>query len=159
MVAVAGSTMLVGSPANAVAGSAAVWTCSKAAHKPGKMNIWCYHGSLWTKKMRWSRWSPSKATARGVYVVNSCDYSCADGPFYDYRARFDFSEPRHFSAFRGTSTRLNHSAHLFSKMRVRFTGEWPSGWDERPYILRMERGPTGRCELIWEQRGSRIKPC
>lgn len=68
-----------------------------------------------------------KAIARGTYVVNSCDITCAEGPFYNYEARFEFSKPRYFTAFEGTSTQLRRSGYLFTKMRVRFTGEWPRG--------------------------------
>ena len=158
-IAVAGSTTMTATPATATTGSTAVWTCSKGAQKPSKMNIWCYHASVWTKKMRWLKWSPSKAIARGTYVVNSCDITCAEGPFYNYEARFEFSKPRYFTAFEGTSTQLRRSGYLFTKMRVRFTGEWPRGRDQRPYVLKMERGSGGRCELIWRKRGERMKPC
>ncbi|MEI2786543.1 MAG: hypothetical protein V9E82_12720 [Candidatus Nanopelagicales bacterium] len=41
-----------------------------------------------------------------------------------------------------------------------FSGAPPDGWTGQPYILVKKRNPgTGSCELVWEHRGEKYKPC
>jgi hypothetical protein len=124
------------------------------------MNIWCYHASVWTVGMEWTGWNARKATATGTYVVNTCEISCAEGPFRKYPARFTFSKPKPFKAFKGYQTRLSQDTRLFTRLQVRFTNREPDYWSGEPWLLVKERNPgTRRCELVWEPRDSRFKRC
>lgn len=137
-----------------------VWTCAKAATKPARMNIWCYHASLWAEDLRYSQWSPRRATATGNYVINTCDISCAEGPYDKYPARLSFSRPRTVTPLQGNQTSLGSTQPLFTRLRVTFLGPTPASWTGQPYMLVKESNPgTSACELVWRQRGAAISRC
>lgn len=153
------STVTITTPGHA-APTAKVWTCMRPAIKPQRIYLWCYHADIWTQGMRWSRRTARTVTASGDYVVNTCAISCAEGPFLKYPARFTFSRPEMVKAFRGYQTALRRNATMFTRVRVSFSGAPPDGWTGQPYILVKERNPgTGSCELVWEHRGEKYKPC
>lgn len=57
------------------------WDCELPVQKPNAITLTCGDGGMYVDHIDWSRWDAKGAKGRGVYSVNDCDPSCADGTF------------------------------------------------------------------------------
>jgi hypothetical protein len=84
------------------------------SYKPHRLAI-SGDGSFYVSSMRWSSYSRTRATGRGMGHVNDCQPTCAGGRFHRVRVRVRLSAPR---------TCANGSRY-FTHQRVTFLGHRP----------------------------------
>lgn len=70
------SGLAMGSP------TLAVHDCNSAKKKPSKILFACADGNYRVNHLDWSEWHKKKAVADGVFHMNDCTPSCAEGTFH-----------------------------------------------------------------------------
>ncbi len=71
-------------PAVALASSSSrqVWvtsTCHREQYKPTTIVLACANGNTFIHRLRWSKWTSTKAIGRGDEAINTCQPDCATG--------------------------------------------------------------------------------
>lgn len=61
--------------------------CTKAKIKPRRILFACADGGYYVTRLAWKAWYRRRAVARGVFHLNDCDPSCAEGTFHKRRGR------------------------------------------------------------------------
>ena len=91
----------------------------KGLTKPSSLTIACADGNSLAKKLTWSKWGSTDATATGIYAWDPCTPTCAaDSKWATAAATFTLSDVVHTS--KGT---------VFGKLAVHVTGKTPKGFD------------------------------
>lgn len=62
--------------------------------KPKEWSSGCTGSSFNVEKLRWSRWTTSSASGKGVDRSNDCEPSCAEGTITEFAATLKLSRPR-----------------------------------------------------------------
>jgi len=68
------------------------WDCEYPTQKPEALTITCADGGMYLDQIDWSRWDQELAEGTGIYNVNNCEPSCAEGTFSRTKVRIYLSE-------------------------------------------------------------------
>jgi hypothetical protein len=61
--------------------------CGYPEYKPDSLTQYCADASSGVLKIKWSSWTNSQAVGTGLYYVNLCNPSCADGKVVSVTAK------------------------------------------------------------------------
>jgi hypothetical protein len=91
----------------------------KGLTRPSSLTIACADGNSVAKKLTWSKWASSGATATGVYSWDPCSPTCAaDSKWASAAATLTLSDVVHTS-----------KGSVFGRLVVHITGKIPNGVD------------------------------
>lgn len=107
------------SPSNA-AGSTYIVECvdDNLVREPSSLTLSCGDANEGVSGLTWVAWGTSVASASGMYVVNSCDPSCADGT--------PISAPVHLTA---SAPSRHGDQQFYGRITVSFDATPPPGAD------------------------------
>jgi hypothetical protein len=114
--------LLVVAPAAALASAGSskqVWvtTCTTAQYKPAVIVLACADVSTYLTKLKWTRWTESRATGTGTEKANDCNPSCINGHFHSYPVAVVLSK----------ATSCHKQKHkVFDDLKLTFTGKRPA---------------------------------
>jgi hypothetical protein len=67
------------------------WDCEYPERKPKAITLTCADGGMYVDQIDWSRWDSQGAQGVGIYNVNKCDPSCAEGTYSRTRVKVHLS--------------------------------------------------------------------
>jgi hypothetical protein len=67
------------------------WDCEYPEQKPEAITLTCADGGMYIDQIEWSRWDSKGAQGIGIYNVNNCDPSCAEGTYSRTRVKVHLS--------------------------------------------------------------------
>ena len=68
------------------------WDCEYPEQKPEAITLTCGDGGQYIDEITWDVWGASGAQGTGVYHVNDCDPSCAEGNFLSAPVTIELSD-------------------------------------------------------------------
>jgi hypothetical protein len=103
--------------ASGSAGHVRVTNCNTAQYKPSSITIACGDGNTFVENLKWSSWTQTSASGKGIYAFNDCKPDCVSG---------------HLKTF-ATAVKLSHAQRcpkqkhmVFTDMALTFTGKRPT---------------------------------
>jgi hypothetical protein len=89
-------TALAAIPAAAVAAASRTYAinCLHEQYKPTAIVLTCADAGISVDKLKWSRWSRTKAVAAGTFTWNDCTPSCVAGHFHNRPVKVTLSGPK-----------------------------------------------------------------
>jgi hypothetical protein len=69
-------------PATAAEPTYVTHDCTSVKQEPARIMFACGDGNYYVTRLHWKSWGTSRAEARGVFHMNDCDPSCAEGRFH-----------------------------------------------------------------------------
>lgn len=57
------------------------WDCEIPVQRPEAITLTCADGGMYINQIDWSRWDSKVAQGVGIYNVNNCKPSCAEGTY------------------------------------------------------------------------------
>lgn len=85
--------------------------CQHLRIRPHRILFACADHTYFVRGLEWSRWGPWRAVGTGVFHLNDCDPSCAEGTFHHRRGTLRLSE-------RGACPDM--AKHVFKRYRARY---------------------------------------
>jgi hypothetical protein len=55
------------------------WDCESAEYKPESITLTCADGGELIRSITWTTWTSKSASGTGIYSINLCNPSCAEG--------------------------------------------------------------------------------
>jgi hypothetical protein len=68
------------------------WDCEYPEQRPTAITLTCADGGMYIDEIDWSRWDSKGAQGMGVYHVNDCDPTCAEGKFLHAQVKVKLSK-------------------------------------------------------------------
>jgi hypothetical protein len=92
--------------------------CQYPRVRPARIIFACADGGAYISHLRWRHWGRGKAGGHGIFHLNDCRPSCAEGHFHSYGAKIGLRKPGH--------TRCNGAAvKMFRVAKLRFPNGHP----------------------------------
>jgi hypothetical protein len=67
------------------------WDCEIPVQRPEAITLTCADGGMYIDQIDWSRWDSKGAQGVGIYNVNNCKPSCAEGAYSHTRVKVHLS--------------------------------------------------------------------
>jgi hypothetical protein len=85
---------LLATPTVALAGGRTyAINCTRERYKPATIILTCGDAGISVGKLKWSKWSPTRAVASGSFTWNDCTPSCVEGHFHNRPVKVTLSGP------------------------------------------------------------------
>ena len=113
----------------AVSASAAaplkITNCNSAASRPKLLTLTCGDGNTVLKGLSWSSFGGRTASAKGTFVMNTCEPDCAAGKDVSYQVK----------ATASGSLTCKRGVRVYAKLTLQFTGRAPGASVPRNWKL------------------------
>ena len=112
------------------------WDCEYPERKPEAITLTCGDGGQYIDEITWNTWGGTGAQGTGIYHVNDCDPSCAEGNFHSTSVTIALSD---LETYQGESYLRSMIFETTSGENLPNSGKSFYQWDLMDFIEGMEK--------------------